>query len=135
MPCTAAANRALVEEYVTTALVEGRWEDVDRFFDEGRYVLHGPLFADGLESVRSFFVGLRDAGVPFLITGTSVWLSAGDFVLAINRHDADGVSTAYWDLWRVDDGAIAEHWDVIAQIPAESADAWFAGESPSMPGA
>lgn len=58
-----------------------------------------------------------------------MWLAAGDFVLAISRHDAEGVSTADWNLWRVDDGAIAEHWDVITQIPAESADAWFAREA------
>ena len=129
----AQANLALVEEYITTALVEGRWEDVDRFFRNGEYVLHGPLFADGLESVRTFFVGLRDAGAPFVITGTSLWLAAGDFVLAINRHDAaDGATTAYWDLWRVSDGAIAEHWDAIAPVPTEITDAWFAGSGPAV---
>lgn len=28
--------------------------------------------------------------------------------------------TAYYDLWRVQDGKIAEHWDVMADIPPRS---------------
>ena len=51
-------------------------------------------------------------------------MAAGDFVLAIDRHDTGDAVSDDGDLWRVDDGAIAEHWDVLTQIPAESADAW-----------
>jgi predicted SnoaL-like aldol condensation-catalyzing enzyme len=30
-----------------------------------------------------------------------------------------GGPVAYWDLFRVADGKIVEHWDVIAPVPAE----------------
>lgn len=127
---TEEANRALVSDYVRTALVDGRWEDVDRFFRNGEYRLHGPLFADGLESVQSFFIGLRDAGAPFVISDTAVLLADGPYVLAINRNDRGGAATAYWDLWRVDSGAIVEHWDATQTITEPGVDAWFEGIAP-----
>jgi len=127
---TEAANRQLVGDYVRTALVEGRWEDVDGYFRDGTYVLHGPMFTDGLESVRSFFIGLRDAGAPFLIADTALLLADGPYVLAINRHDGLDTTTAYWDLWRVDDGAIVEHWDATMQLDRPDVDAWFEGVAP-----
>jgi predicted SnoaL-like aldol condensation-catalyzing enzyme len=32
-----------------------------------------------------------------------------------------GVPTAFFDLFRVENGKISEHWDVISEIPSEMA--------------
>ena len=42
----------------------------------------------------------------------------GNFVLTISEGDISGQPTAFYDLFRVSDGKIAEHWDVIAPIIA-----------------
>ena len=40
----------------------------------------------------------------------------GDMVLAVSEGSFGGVPTSYYDLWRVEDGKIAEHWDVMETI-------------------
>ena len=37
-------------------------------------------------------------------------------VLAVSEGSFGGVPTSYSDLWRVEDGKIAEHWDVMETI-------------------
>ncbi|QFQ99837.1 hypothetical protein F9278_30895 [Streptomyces phaeolivaceus] len=44
--------------------------------------------------------------------------SMGDLVL-LQSEGEFGVPVAYWDLFRVADGKIVEHWDVIAEVPDE----------------
>ncbi len=47
-------------------------------------------------------------------------LAEGDMVLAVSEGTFGGKPTAYYDLWRVEKGKIAEHWDVMETIAAPS---------------
>jgi predicted SnoaL-like aldol condensation-catalyzing enzyme len=42
-------------------------------------------------------------------------------VFAASEGTLGGKPTAFFDLFRVDNGKIAEHWDVIAEIPTKIA--------------
>lgn len=44
-------------------------------------------------------------------------LGEGEFVLAVSEGTFAGVPTSFYDLFRVQDGTIAEHWDTIETIP------------------
>ena len=46
-------------------------------------------------------------------------LAQGDMVLAVSEGTFGGAPTSYYDLWRVENGKIAEHWDVMETIAAE----------------
>jgi len=41
----------------------------------------------------------------------------GNFVLTISEGEIGGQPNAFHDLWRVEDGMLVEHWDVIQPIP------------------
>ena len=43
-------------------------------------------------------------------------LAQGDMVLAVSEGTFGGSPTSYYNLWRVEDGKIAEHWDVMETI-------------------
>jgi predicted SnoaL-like aldol condensation-catalyzing enzyme len=45
-------------------------------------------------------------------------MAEGDLVL-LQSEGEFGVPLAYWDLFRVQDGQIVEHWDAIAPIAVE----------------
>ena len=44
----------------------------------------------------------------------------GNFVLAVSEGTFGGAPTAYYDLWRVENGKISEHWDVMETIAEKS---------------
>lgn len=43
-------------------------------------------------------------------------LAQGNYVLAVSEGTFDGAPTSYYDLWRVTDGKIIEHWYVMETI-------------------
>lgn len=51
-----------------------------------------------------------------IYTTTHQVLAEGNYVLAVSEGTYGGVPTAYYDLWRVENGKIAEHWDVMESI-------------------
>jgi predicted SnoaL-like aldol condensation-catalyzing enzyme len=47
-------------------------------------------------------------------------LGEGNFVLVASEGTLAGQHTAFFDLFRVENGKIAEHWDTIEPIPAKA---------------
>jgi predicted SnoaL-like aldol condensation-catalyzing enzyme len=47
-------------------------------------------------------------------------LGEGDFVLTASEGQFDGKHVSFYDLFRVANGRIAEHWDTIEEIPPEA---------------
>jgi predicted SnoaL-like aldol condensation-catalyzing enzyme len=91
--------------------------DVDAF-DEiivDDYVQHNPQAGNGLEAVKEFFrpVGPVDVAVHRVI-------AEGDLVAAHANYKNWNMAAV--DIWRFnDEGKIVEHWDVLQEIPAETA--------------
>lgn len=89
-----------------------------------RYVQHNPLIADGRAGLEAFVRFLRET-FPRLRSEVKRVLADGDLV-AVHAH---GVrvpgqrGSAIVDLFRLEDGKIVEHWDVIQPIPEEAANA------------
>jgi predicted SnoaL-like aldol condensation-catalyzing enzyme len=48
-------------------------------------------------------------------------VAEGNFVVTASEGTLGGEPTAFFDLFRVEDGWIVEHWDVISTIPSEMA--------------
>jgi predicted SnoaL-like aldol condensation-catalyzing enzyme len=44
-------------------------------------------------------------------------LGEGNFVLVVSEGALAGKSTAFYDLFRVENNKIAEHWDTVETIP------------------
>ena len=47
-------------------------------------------------------------------------LAEGNFILTINEGDNDGVNTSFYDLFRVKNNKIVEHWDTTEKVPPKS---------------
>ncbi len=61
-------------------------------------------------------IGFGTAANAQTLSNTENALAQGNFVPAVSEGTFGGVPTSYYDLWRVENGKIAEHWDVVETI-------------------
>jgi predicted SnoaL-like aldol condensation-catalyzing enzyme len=114
------ANKALVAEFAQVVLIEGDFARITDFIVGGEaYAQHNPLFGDGLTALGAAFEALAQQGNAIRYTTVHRILGEGNFVLMMAEGTFGTTPTAYYDLFRLEDGVIVEHWDVIAEIPAE----------------
>ncbi|MEO0630117.1 MAG: nuclear transport factor 2 family protein, partial [Planctomycetota bacterium] len=108
------ANKRLVEDFVTTFLINEDWSNIDDFIADGRYLQHNPMVDDGPEALKGAIEFLKMKKIHRVI-------GEGNFVLTQSEAEWDGKPYAFYDLFRVENGKIVEHWDVLQEIPAEMA--------------
>ena len=82
---------------------------------------HNPLFGDGLPALGAAFEELATQGNAIRYTKVHKIIGAGNFVLMMSEGTLGETPTAYYDLLRLENGKIVEHWDVISEIPATMA--------------
>ena len=110
------ANRELVRAFKETVTVQLRFDQIGRFIQDGNYTQHASKVGDGIGRMKSRVADVvRPSRVPVLIPRR--YVADGNFVLALVEANAAGGPTANYDLFRVDNGRIVEHWDVLSPIP------------------
>ncbi len=114
------ANKALVKSFVDDILVHGRLDKLAGYYDGDRYAQHNPQIADGLSGLGSALQALAKAGITLKYDRVHKVLGEGNFVLVMSEGEFAGSHVAFYDLFRVHEGKIAEHWDVIENIPPKS---------------
>lgn len=116
------ANKALVRSFVDDILVNGRLEKLAGYYRGDEYVQHNPQIADGLSGLGAALEAMAKAGVTMKYDRIHRVLGEGNFVLVASEGTFAGKPTSFYDLFRVANGKIAEHWDTIETIP--SRDQW-----------
>ena len=66
------------------------------------------------------FAGRQSRGDSKKCHRPALLFRKGNFVLAVSEGTFGGAPTSYYDLWRVENGKIAEHWDVMETIADKS---------------
>lgn len=110
------ANRALVQTYRETVFVSLRFDRIEEFIDGARYAQHASKIGDGIAGLRNRITSVAKAGGQLNIAARR-YLADGNFVLVLSEGDLPTGATAIYDLFRVENGKIVEHWDVLAPIP------------------
>ena len=87
-----------------------------------RYTQHNPTAADGTEGLNNYIQFLRDK-YPYAHSEIKRVFAEGDFVLlhvhAILEPNTRGLAIV--DIFKLENGKIVEHWDVIQEVPEKSA--------------
>ena len=114
------ANKTLVSNFVNDILVHGKMDKISNYFNGDNYIQHNPNIADGLSGLGQALEAMAKEGVSMEFETVHKVLGQGNFVLTISEGTFAGQPTSYYDLFRVEAGKIAEHWDVIETIAPEA---------------
>lgn len=113
-------NKKLVSDFVSTILKNGEMDKIGNFIGGDNYIQHNPGIADGLSGLGQALEALAKQGVSMIYNTTHKVLGEGNFVLTISEGTFGGKPTSYYDLFRVENEKIIEHWDVMETIIPES---------------
>ena len=114
------ANKTLVRSFVDDILVNGRMEKLADYFCGDAYVQHNPQIADGLSGLGAALQALAKQGITMKYDRVHRVLGSGNLVLVASEGSFGSKPVAFYDLFRVAEGKIAEHWDTIETIPPRS---------------
>jgi predicted SnoaL-like aldol condensation-catalyzing enzyme len=114
------ANKALVKSFVDDILVNGKMDMLSGYFEGDNYIQHNPQIGDGLSGLGAALEAMAKAGIVMKYDAVHHVLGKGNFVLVSSEGILGGKPTAFYDLFRVTSGKIAEHWDTIEAIPARA---------------
>ena len=112
-----AANKALVLAFVNDILINGKMEKLAGYYDGDNYIQHNPMIPDKVSGLGAALQAMAKQGITLKYSKTHKVLGEGNFVLAMSEGQLGGRHNAFYDLFRVENGKIAEHWDVIQPIP------------------
>jgi predicted SnoaL-like aldol condensation-catalyzing enzyme len=112
------ANRTLVGDFKQAVTVELRFDRVDEFIDGDHYVQHASKVGDGTAQMKARVSGVVKPGATQVLIPRR-YIAEGNFVLCLVEASTEP-PTANYDLFRVENGRIAEHWDVLSVIPPQN---------------
>jgi len=115
-------NKALIRDFYETIFLKGEFGSMPRFFDGDKFIRHDSRGGDGLSALGALMQEQAQKGIVMQVSKIEMILGEGNFVLVAASGSIAGTRVAYYDLFRVQDGKIAEHWNVIEEIPP--ADQW-----------
>jgi predicted SnoaL-like aldol condensation-catalyzing enzyme len=114
------ANRAAVRSYIEDVLICGQFDNMDKYIATGSYTQHSPHIADGLPAHRLALATTTTNGLRMKFDRSHRILAEGNFVLSVCEGSLDGVHTSFYDLYRLADGKIVEHWDTVEMVAPRS---------------
>ncbi len=114
-------NKKHVVEFYEKALNQKDFEAAKGYFGP-KYIQHNPGAPDGIEGFKGFLAFLKEK-FPQSHSEIKRVFADGDFViLHVHSVREPGVrGRAIVDIFRLENGKIVEHWDVIQDIPEKPA--------------
>ena len=116
-------DKKTVVDFYEKALNQKDFEAAAKYLGP-RYTQHNPNAADGPEGLRAFLGFLKEK-FPNSRSEIKRVFTDGDYViLHVHAMREPGTrGNAIVDIFRLEDGKIVEHWDVVQPIPEKAANA------------
>jgi predicted SnoaL-like aldol condensation-catalyzing enzyme len=114
------ANKKLVREFYEKALNDKDYDAASKYLGS-TYTQHNPRAANGAEGLKSYLEFLKGK-FPKSHSEIKRVFAEGDHVIlhvhAVREPGTKG--QAIIDIFRVADGKIVEHWDVVQDVPEQA---------------
>ncbi len=113
-------NKAIIKGFINDILLDANPDKITTYVSTEQYLQHNPSVGDGLAALGEAMQAMAEAGTPMTYTKNHMILGEGNFVLTVSEGQFLGKHSALYDLFRIENGKIVEHWDTIETIPAKN---------------
>ena len=114
-------NRCIVKSFVEAILINGELDKLSDYIHTDHYLEHNPHSMDGLHSLHSLLsITFPDKGRAIKYQTLHRLLAEGNFVLSVCEGTVNNIQSSFFDLFRIEDGMLVEHWDTTETIPPVS---------------
>ena len=114
------ANKKAAQAFYDCLINKKDFESASKYIGN-RYTQHNPLLADGPEGLKAFVAFLKK-DYPQARMEIKRVFAEGDYVI-LHVHSVRAPNTrgrAIFELFKLENGKIVEHWDAIQEIPETS---------------
>ena len=115
-------NKATVKAFYDLAFNQRQPEEAVKRYVGSSYRQHNPMAGDGPEPFISFVKWFTGEN-PQMRFDFKRFIADGDLV-AVHSHlrlSPEARGTAVMDIFRLENGKIVEHWDVLQEVPEQAA--------------
>ncbi len=114
-----SANRDRVRAFVDEVLIRRRLDRLEQYINgSSTYTEHNPKIGDGPSSLRvALSECTADGSKVIQYEKNHRLLAEGSFVLSVSEGVLNGVHTSFYDLFRLSEGNLVEHWDTTEAVP------------------
>jgi predicted SnoaL-like aldol condensation-catalyzing enzyme len=115
------ANKKAVLEFYEKGLNQKDFDAASQYFGP-KYVQHNPGAPDGIEGFKAF-IAFRKEKFPNAHSDIKRIFADGDYVI-LHVHNVPNPGdrgSAIVDIFKLENGKIVEHWDVVQPIPEKTA--------------
>ncbi|MEM7124705.1 MAG: hypothetical protein AAF702_00165 [Chloroflexota bacterium] len=102
------ANRTLIAQFIDEVFVHGQPERIEKYVNRNTFVEHSPA------------IDIFEKAKAMTYTRNHRLLAEGNFVLAVNEGYNGEIHNSFYDLFRLDQRKIVEHWETTEAVPPRS---------------
>jgi len=112
------ANKQHVQAFFETVLLGGQFDKAADYISPERYDQHNPHIEDGLAGLGKHVHGMVAEGVKAKYRKLHHLIGQGNFVVGFSHLQRGDSHYAVFDIFRLKNGKLVEHWDVQEKILA-----------------
>ncbi|HET7001228.1 MAG TPA: ester cyclase [Puia sp.] len=116
-----ALNKKMVADFYQALFGDKNQAVIDQYIADS-YIQHNPSLPDGKDALKKG-VAVWFKGQPKDTVDVRHLGADGNFVYIHTKSKMGNKTYSILDIFRLENGKIAEHWDIMQEVPAKSANA------------
>lgn len=104
-------NKALIRLFLTDIFQNQNYNEIDQYVSSETYIQHNPNLPNGINALKTFLLN-RDFNYDFIFHV----MGQGNYVVTLSKGTLDGQALCIFDIFRIANGKIVEHWDNMEPI-------------------
>ena len=105
-------NKALIRSFLVDVFQNGNHHNLRNYISTEKYIQHNADLSNGIDTVKQF-LARQDFSYDFVF----IVMGQGDHVVSYSKVTFNGTELAVFDIFRIENGKIVEHWDNMEPIP------------------